>query len=133
MQIAVPTNDGLSVAEHFGRSAGFLVFHAENGQITSRVMKANTAQHTHAESSCGNHGSHVEQVGAHDHTAILSALAGCEVVICAGMGWRAAEALKGAGVREVIVAKPGPAEEQVEAYLRGELTSSGESFCHCSH
>lgn len=130
MKIAVPTNDGLSIAEHFGRSAGFLLFQAENGQITSREMKENTAQHTHAQSSCGTPAG---PALAHDHTAILSALAGCDVVICAGMGWRAAEALKQAGVREVIITGPGPVEEPVRAYLRGELTATGESFCHCSH
>ena len=54
-------------------------------------------------------------------------------MICAGMGWRAAEALKQAGVREVIITGPGPVEEPVRAYLRGELTATGQSFCHCSH
>ena len=130
MKIAVPTNDGVSIAEHFGRSAGFLLFQTENDRITSREMKENTAQHTHAQSSCGNH---AEPAGAHDHTAILATLAGCDVVICAGMGWRAAEALKQAGVREVIVTRPGPVEERVEAYLKGELTGASESFCQCSH
>ena len=122
MKIAVPTNDGLSIAEHFGRSAGFLLFETENGQITSRQMKENTAQHTHAQSSCGNQ---AESAGAHDHTTIVTALAGCDVVIC--------DALKQAGVREVIVTRPGPVEEPVQAYLRGELTGTSESFCRCSH
>ena len=130
MKIAVPTNDGLSIAEHFGRSAGFLLFETENGQITSRQMKENTAQHTHAQSSCGNQ---AESAGAHDHTTIVTALAGCDVVICAGMGRRAADALKQAGVREVIVTRPGPVEEPVQAYLRGELTGTSESFCQCRH
>jgi len=49
------------------------------------------------------------------------------------MGWRAAEALKQAGVREVIVTRPGPVEELVQTWLRGELTGTGESFCQCSH
>ena len=30
------------------------------------------------------------------------------MVICAGMGWRAAEALKQAGVREIVVTAPDP-------------------------
>ena len=55
MKIAVPTNDGLSIAEHFGRSAGFMVFQTENGQIMARELKQNTAQHTDAQSSCGDH------------------------------------------------------------------------------
>jgi predicted Fe-Mo cluster-binding NifX family protein len=131
VKIAVPTNDGLSIAEHFGRSAGFMLFQTENGQITARELKDNTAQHTHAQSSCGNHAG--EEV-AHNHSAILAALEGCDVVICAGMGWRAAEALKQAGVREIVVTSPGPAEEPVQAYLKGELTGgTGKGFCQCNH
>jgi predicted Fe-Mo cluster-binding NifX family protein len=130
VKIAVPTNDGASIAEHFGRSAGFLVFQTENGQIVSHELRQNTAQHTHAQSSCGDRSAHS---GTHDHSAILSALAGCDVVICAGMGWRAAEALKQAGVGEVIVTDPGPAEKPVQAYLKGELIGRSQGFCQCSH
>ena len=124
MKIAVPTNDGSSISEHFGRSAGFLIFEIENARITSREMKENLGQCT---------GDHAGDAGAHSHAAILPALAGCEVVICGGMGGRAAEALKTAGIREVVMAGPGPAQAAVEAYLRGELRPSGQGFCRCSH
>ena len=128
MKIAVPTNDGFSVSEHFGRSAGFLVFEIQDGRIVARETRANTMQHTH-----GQGGPHAEAEGAHSHTAILAALAGCDVVICAGMGWRAAEALKEGGVGTVIRTGPGPAEERVAAYLAGNLRDSGPAFCRCSH
>ena len=36
MRIAIPTNDGASISEHFGRSAAFLIFEIENGQIKRR-------------------------------------------------------------------------------------------------
>ncbi len=130
MKIAVPTNDGFSVSEHFGRSAGFLVFEVQDGRIAARETRANTMQHTHGH---GDGGHHAEAEGAHSHTAILTALAGCDVVICAGMGWRAAEALKQGGVGTVIMTGPGPAEEKVTAYLAGNLSGEGPSFCRCSH
>lgn len=39
MRIAVPTNDGITVSPHFGRSAGFLVFEIEERRIKSREMR----------------------------------------------------------------------------------------------
>ena len=130
MKIAVPTNDGFSISEHFGRSAGFLVFEVQDGRITARETRANTMQHTHGH---GDGGHHAGEGGEHSHAAILSALSGCDVVICAGMGWRAAEALKQGGVGSVIMTEPGPAEEKVSAYLAGKLSSSAPAFCRCSH
>ena len=129
MKIAVPTNDGLSISEHFGRSAAFLLFEAENARITSRERRENPALDALA-SNCGGHHSGSSQ--PHDHTAILSAIAGCDVVICAGIGRRAADALKQHGVREVIVTTPGPAEERIQAYLKGKLDSV-PNLCQCSH
>ena len=49
MRIAVPTNDGASISEHFGRSASFLIFEIENGQIKSRELRTNGAKHSHAQ------------------------------------------------------------------------------------
>ena len=130
MRIAIPTNDGTSISEHFGRSAAFLIFEAENGQIKSREMKTNGAQHSHAQGNCtgGSAGS-----AQHSHQGILSALDGCEIVICAGMGQRAAEALKAGGVTQIVVTAVGPAEEAVSTYLAGKLIPQTESFCRCHH
>lgn len=128
MKIAVPTNDGTSISEHFGRSAAFLIFETENGQIKSRAMKANGAHH--GQGGCDHHSTANK---AHSHAGILAALRGCEVVICAGMGSRAAEALKAGGVTEIVVTTAGPAEEIVSAYLAGKLTRKTETFCACRH
>ena len=128
MKIAVPTNDGLSISEPFGRSAGFLLLETEGNRIISRQLKENAGVHQHA-STCAGHGGVSEP---HNHAAIVSLIAGCDVVICAGMGARAAAALKEAGVREVIVTRAGSIEEQIEAYLHGRLVP-GCSLCQCSH
>lgn len=129
MKIAVPTNDGASISEHFGRSAGFLIFEIENGQIKSRELKANGMEHSHAQGACDHHSAESKP---HSHAGILATLDGCEVVICAGMGQRAAEALKGCGMR-IVVTSVASAEAAVSAHLAGKLTSQTEGFCRCSH
>ncbi len=131
MRIALPTDDGMSVSPHFGRSAGFLVFDIEDGQIKKREMIRNPSCHPHEDGACGHASGGSEP--SHSHSGILSALAGCSVVICAGMGWRAAEALKSAGVAEVVVTAPGLAEEAVGAFLAGTLAASNQAFCRCGH
>ncbi|MFZ0961649.1 MAG: NifB/NifX family molybdenum-iron cluster-binding protein [Terriglobia bacterium] len=129
MKIAVPTNDGASISEHFGRSAGFLIFEIENGQVKSRTLKANGQQHSHAQGSCDHHSAESKP---HNHAGILAALDGCEVVICAGMGQRATDALKSCGAR-IVVTSVASADAAVSAHLAGKLTPATESFCRCSH
>jgi nitrogen fixation protein NifB len=128
MRIAVPTDDGTSIAEHFGRSAAFLIFETENGRITGRSTKTNHPKHT--QGSCGQHSMGSK---AHSHAGILSALKGCDVVICSGMGSGAAAALKDGGVAEIVVTTPGPAEATVSAFLEGKLARKAESLCACRH
>jgi predicted Fe-Mo cluster-binding NifX family protein len=128
MRIAIPTNDGTSISEHFGRSAAFLIYETENGQIKSRAMKTNGAHH--GQEACGQHSTESKP---HSHSGIVAALKECEVVICAGMGSRAVEALKANGVTQIVVTTPGPAEEIVSAFLAGKLTSKTGSFCACRH
>jgi hypothetical protein len=49
LQIAVPTNDGITLSEHCGASAAFLIFELENGLITKREMRLNRAHHAGGE------------------------------------------------------------------------------------
>jgi predicted Fe-Mo cluster-binding NifX family protein len=129
MRIAVPTNDGTSISDHFGRSAAFLIFETENGQIKSRRLKSNVGKHSHPR---GEHKDPSTNTHPHDHAGILTTLEGCELVICIGMGHRAAEALKGRGM-QIVFAAPGPADETVAAYLSGNLSAKEAGFCRCEN
>jgi predicted Fe-Mo cluster-binding NifX family protein len=130
MRIGVPTNDGVAISEHFGRSAGFLIYEIENGQIMAVETRANAAQHSHPPGTCGHTSA---KSGTHSHAGILAALNGCDTVICAGMGARAAEALKCGGVSVIAIAPPRRAEDAVAAYLRGSLETTDGEFCRCQH
>jgi predicted Fe-Mo cluster-binding NifX family protein len=130
MKIGVPTNDGTSISEHFGRSAAFLIYAAEDGKITGCEVKRNGMEHAHERGAC-DHNSPAHE--PHSHASIISSLAGCEVVICAGMGQGAAEALKAGGVKQILVTDPGPAEQIVTAYLSGNIRPRTTGFCGCRH
>ena len=131
MRIAVPTNDGTTLSEHFGRSAAFLVFEVEGGQIKSQEMRANLPHQSGPGGTCGHEGDGWGE--GHNHTAMVAVLAGCDIVLCGGMGWRAAEALKAVGISPVSVAASGPAAEIVTAYVAGALAPAPESLCRCDH
>ncbi len=126
MKIAVPTNDGATLSQHFGRSAAFLMFEVEDGRITSQELRANPP-HPSGEGGASGH-----EGGGHHHNAMVAVLAGCDTVLCGGMGWRAAEALKAAGISAVSVAASGPAAEIVAAYVAGALVPASESLCRCN-
>ena len=129
MKIAIPTNDETSISQHFGRSAAFLIYDIEGGKVTGREVRKNGAQHAHAQGECDHSSPRHE---SHSHAGILASLAGCELVICAGMGQRAADALKGGGIR-ILVVPPAPAEETLRAYLAGSLSTTRDEYCHCKH
>ena len=113
-QIAIATADGVSVSDHLARSAAFVVVELASGARTTR------ARGTEA---CGNHASFVEM------------LAGCEAVICGGIGQGAAVSLAANGIQTLV--SPGAVglsvDEVLLAWTEGRLVTTGERVCLCSH
>jgi len=108
MKIAVACS-GTQIFGHFGHCENFMLYDAENGTITS-------------EKSVPNPG--------HKPGFLPNFLAdqGAQVIIAGGMGGGAVEIFNERGV-EVVVGAEGDARQAAEAYLRGELKSTG-SVCH---
>jgi predicted Fe-Mo cluster-binding NifX family protein len=121
MKIAVASDDEKTIASHFGRTRGFLVFEIEDGEIKSREYQLNTFT---------GHARGLEGAGhALDrHGPILAALADCNAVISHGMGRRIYADLKQAGIEAFIVEET-EAEKAVGLYLRGELADKPELGC----
>ena len=108
MKIAVAAM-GHDVAGHFGHCENFILFDADNGKIVK-------------EESVPNPG--------HRPGFLPNFLAdrGAEVIIAGGMGGGAVDIFNERNV-EVIVGATGDAKVAVEAYLRGELHTTG-AVCH---
>ena len=109
MKIAVTYDNG-NVFQHFGRTKQFKVYEVEDNKVVS---------------------SEVIGSGGTGHGALAGLLAGqdVDVLICGGIGGGAQAALAEAGV-ELCAGAEGNTDEAVEAYLRGELVSTG---ANCDH
>ena len=112
MKIAVTYDDG-NIFQHFGKTEFFKVYEVEGGKVVSSEV-------------IGSNG-----VG-HGALAGLLADRSVDVLICGGIGGGAQAALEEAGV-ELCAGAEGDADQAVEAYLRGELVSSGANCDHHHH
>ena len=112
MKIAVTYDNG-NVFQHFGRTEFFKVYDVvDNKVISSEVI--------------GTKG-----VG-HGALAGLLSDRSVDVLICGGIGGGAQQALADAGV-ELIAGAEGDTDQAVEAYLKGELISTGANCDHHHH
>ncbi|HPE56347.1 MAG TPA: NifB/NifX family molybdenum-iron cluster-binding protein [Bacteroidales bacterium] len=129
MKIAVASDDGKMIAQHFGRTKGFLIYDIEQNAIKSSQYIANTFTHHH-------HGDHHEQKHnhehehAHSHASILEALQSCGTIISRGMGRRLLDDFQNNN-KQVYITDEADAASAVQLFLKGELTHlPGKS---CSH
>lgn len=112
MKVAVTYENG-NIFQHFGRTEFFKVYEVEDGQIISSEV-------------IGSNG-----VGHGALAGLLSDQA-VDVLICGGIGGGAQAALEEAGVR-LCAGAEGDADQAVEAYLKGELVSTGANCDHHHH
>lgn len=112
MKIAVTYDNG-NIFQHFGRTEFFKVYEVEEDKVVSSEV-------------IGSNG-----VG-HGALAGLLAEQSVDVLICGGIGGGAQAALTEAGV-ELCAGAQGDADQAVEAYLKGELVSTGANCDHHHH
>ena len=109
MKIAATYDNG-SIFQHFGKTEFFKVYEVEDNKIVSSEV-------------IGSNGT------GHGALAGLLAERGIQVLICGGIGGGAQAALAEAGI-ELCSGAQGDADAAVEAYLKGELESTG---VNCDH
>ncbi len=131
MKIAVASDDQVSIAGHFGRCAGFVIYEARDGQVEMIEFRSNGFGHHHQGQHEHHHG-HDHGEEPHSHAGFVDALRDCEVVICRGMGRRALADLSAGGIKPAIVTDQVSAKEAAELYAKGNLDWSSDSSC-CSH
>ena len=111
MKIAVAYDNG-NIFQHFGKTEFFKVYDVEDGKVVSSEV-------------IGSNGT------GHGALAGLLAEQAVDVLICGGIGGGAQSALAEAGV-ELCSGAQGDADQAVEAYLKGELVSTGAN-CDLHH
>ena len=124
MKIAVITENGQTISQHFGRAPYYLVVTIENGQIVSREKRdklghAHFANDPHEEDKPGQpHG--FGPAAQNRHVQMAEAIADCQALLCGGMGRGAYESMRARNIQP-IVTDIVSIDEAARAYIEGRL------------
>ncbi|UCG28472.1 MAG: hypothetical protein JSV24_03680 [Bacteroidales bacterium] len=125
MKIAIASDDGKTIASHFGRARGFVLLDIINDKISSGEYLTNTFT---------GHARGLEGQDHHQdrHGPIMKALEECNVVISHGMGRRIYIELQEAG-KEVFITTETDVKSAADLYLRGKLVDRPDLGCDHHH
>jgi predicted Fe-Mo cluster-binding NifX family protein len=124
MKIAVITDDGKTISQHFGRAPYYLVATVEDGKIVGRETREKLghtqfANQPHPEEIPGQlHG--MDTASHNKHLQMAEAISDCEALLCRGMGMGAYESMKARNIRPVVT-DIADIDEAVIAYVNGQL------------
>lgn len=124
MKIAVVTDDGETISQHFGRATHYLVATVAKGDIVERELRPKLGHRHFAEEphDCGKPGEpHGMSASAQDkHSRMAQAIDDCQVLLSGGMGRGAYESMSARGI-EPVITDIVSVEEAVMAYAEGRI------------
>lgn len=129
MKVAIVTNDGRTISQHFGRSRYYKIVTIENGVVTESALRERGTGHFAPQQQArpdeqehrdpqGRHGYGAEARGR--HSMMAAEIADCDVLIAGGMGSGAYESFKAAGLN-VILTDYQDIEESVSALIEKKI------------
>jgi predicted Fe-Mo cluster-binding NifX family protein len=130
MKIAVITDDGKTISQHFGRAPFYMVLEIEGGQIVKREMRDKMGHNQF--SAVGPEEHHHEQHGLDDashnkHAMMVGSIADCQAVVCGGMGMGAYESMRRMNIQPIVTDLQ-DIEAAAQAYIDGKLVDHTEKL-----
>jgi predicted Fe-Mo cluster-binding NifX family protein len=130
MKIAIITEDGNTVSQHFGRAPYYKVVTIENGQILGSEMREKLGHNHFSGEHLEEH--HTEPHGLdeahHDrHAQMAGSISDCEAVVCGGMGMGAYQSMVRLGIKPVVT-DLSDINLIIQAYVDGKLTDHTEKL-----
>lgn len=129
MKIAIITEDGKTISQHFGRAPYYLILTIEEGKVTGREMRDKMGhshfkeQHAQEGAQTGGHG---RDAASHDkHVNMAQTIADCEALLCGGMGMGAYESMRQLNIKP-IVTNQSDIEAAVKDFIDGKLIDHTE-------
>ena len=130
MKIAVATDDGTTISQHFGRALSYTVITVEDGQIANKEKRDKTGHHTFAGEE--NQASHIAGAGhgygthaQSKHASMIQSITDCQVLIAGGMGLGAYQNLENRNI-EPVITDVESIDEAVRLYITGTLPNLTE-------
>ena len=134
MKIAIVSEDGVTISEHFGRAPLYVIVTVEDGKIVAREERdklghSQFAGEPHAEASrgAGRRGHGFDSAAQDRHSRMAAAIADCQALLARGMGSGAYESMKQAGIRPVVTDIIN-IDEAVQAYIENRLVDHTEKL-----
>jgi len=130
MKIAVITDDGRTISQHFGRAHYYAVFTIEDGEATNREMR-NKLGHshftgdTHEEHHSAGHG--LDEASHNRHAQMADSISDCQVLLCGGMGMGAYVSMQQLNIRPLVTDLQ-DIETAIAAYINGTLVDHTEKL-----
>ena len=128
MNIAVISEDGKTISQHFGRAPLYVVLTVEDGKVTKKETRAKLGH-----SAFSVQEEEPEQGQVHDygpeaqsrHAGMAGAISDCQVLLAGGMGMGAYDSLKQLKI-EVVMTDVRSIDDGVKLYLEGKLKNEKE-------
>lgn len=133
MKIAIVTDNGKTISQHFGRASHYMVVTIEDGIIGGREMREKMGHaQFQGEHNEDDHHEVGEQHGHgaaadHKHGRMAESITDCEAVLCRGMGMGAYENMKARNIRPVVT-DIADIDEAVLAYVNGQIVDHIEKL-----
>jgi predicted Fe-Mo cluster-binding NifX family protein len=129
MKIALITDDGNTISQHFGRAPYYLVVTIEDGQVVHQEMHDKLGHNHFVNQEHDEHKPNerhgFDPASQNRHVSMAQAIADCEAIICGGMGAGAYESMRQLNIRPVVTDLQNIAEA-IQAYLAGNLKDRTE-------
>jgi len=133
LKIAVVTEDGSAISQHFGRAPYYAVITVEEGEIAGKEMREKAGHPAGVEHHCHDeghncHGKHgMDAASQTKHRGMLANILDCQVLIAGGMGWGAFESLKNQNIQPIITDVKS-IEQAVQLYIDDKIVNLTEKL-----
>jgi predicted Fe-Mo cluster-binding NifX family protein len=124
MKIAVITDDGKTISQHFGMAALYAVITVEDGKVVKKETRSKMGhQHfaggeEHAHQPGQAHGFDADSESK--HASMSQPISDCQVLIAGGMGMGAFQSIKSYNI-EPIITDVRSVDEAVKLYIQRKL------------
>ncbi len=131
MKVAIITDDGKTISQHFGRAPYYLVVTIENGEVVNKEMREKMghshffAGHDSEESHGQGQGHGLDSVSHNKHISMAETIADCKALLCGGMGMGAYESMRRLNIQPVVTDLQ-DIDEAVQAFIDGKLIDHTE-------
>jgi predicted Fe-Mo cluster-binding NifX family protein len=129
INIAVVTDDGVTISQHFGRAKYYEVLFVENGNIVKRERRDKLGHHNFAQDEHNRSGNqHGQDESSHNkHISMAEAIKDCKILLARGMGNGAYQSMLQLHIKPVVT-EISNIDEAVQAVITGTIIDHTEKL-----